>query len=126
MIDEKKLTIERNFDESTTEITFKANETMFKTISTRRLFIIKDTSESFNFKNSLNARLFVIKNMSNALIIENILKIQISVEDTLLKKRKRRSIIEASSFIIADELLSLNILDKSVYKLCDNFYNHSD
>ena len=75
MIDEKKLTIERDLDELTTEITFEASKTMFKTASTKRLFIIKDISESFNFKNSLNVRLFVIKNMSNALIIKSILKI---------------------------------------------------
>ena len=126
MIDEKKLTIERNLDELTTKITFEANETMFKTVSTRRLFIIKNTSESFNFKDSSDARLLVIKNMSNILIIESILMIQISAENILLKKRKRRLITEILSFIIADKLFLLNILDKSIYKLCNNFYNHLD
>ena len=65
------------------------NKTIFRTILTRRLFIIKDTSEAFNFENSLNARLFVIKNMLNALIIESISETQILTEDILLKKRKR-------------------------------------
>ena len=124
MIDEEKLTIKRNLNKLTIKITFKMSETMFKTVSTRRLFTIKDTLKSFSFKDLLNARLFVIKNMSNALIIESISKTQISTEDTLLKKRKRRLIIKISSFIIADKLFSLNILDKSIYKLCDNFYNH--
>ena len=74
MINEEKLIIEKDLDELTTEITFKTNKTMFKTISTRRLFIIKNTSESFNFKNSSDARLFIIKNMLNALIIKSISK----------------------------------------------------
>ena len=99
---------------------------MFKTASTKRLLIIKNTSKSFNFKNSSNARLLVIKNISNALIIESISKTQISAENILSKKRKRRLITEFSLFIIADELFSLNILDKFVYKLYDSFYNHSD
>ena len=97
---------------------------MFKTASTRRLFIIKNTLKLFNFKDSSDARLFVIKNMSNASIIKSILKIQISVEDILLRKRKRRLITEISSFIITDKLSSLNIFNKLIYKLCDSFYNH--
>ena len=100
------------------------SETMFKTALTRRLLIIQNISKSFNFKDSSDARLFVIKNMLNALIIENTSKTQTSIKDILLKKRKRRLIIEISSFIVANELLSLNILDKSIYKLCDNLYNY--